>query len=59
MLIQLVSRLLTEDPNQRLGARGASEVIVVLLLVLIKIIFISFPVHDFKTLIHKLIDLNL
>lgn len=30
MLIYSVFRLLTEDPHQRLGARGASEVILVL-----------------------------
>lgn len=54
MLIQLVSRLLTEDPNQRLGARGASEVFLSFYLS-----FIFFLVPDLQNLLDKLMALQL
>lgn len=53
MLIQLVSRLLTEDPNQRLGARGASEVFLSFYLS-----FIFFLVPDLQNLLDKLMALQ-
>lgn len=56
MMIRSISRLLTEDPDQRLGAGGASEVWICSFWILISIFFYHFFFINVKWLLRNLLS---